>query len=144
MSQYGTTTDLVNYGLPATALGSLSATQQNDALVAASGVVDSYYGGRYALPLTAWDVPTTQATCKIAAWFLLSSTRGFNPAAGGDQAVRAGYEDAMRWLRDVQKQQAHPAVTPASNQIPNYNQPFVNSSSVVNVANGCTATNRGW
>jgi len=140
---YASVSDLITYGLPATALGALSPAQQNAALESASKVVDSYLRGRYALPLTAWGSEITEATCRIAAYNLLN-VRGYNSAAGADENIAARYEQTILWLRDVQRQAAHPDVTPQASQTPNYDQPTVISSSVTSLATGATARNRGW
>lgn len=100
MSQYATTTNLQNLGLPAAALTSVSTTIQDEHLVKASGVVDSYLRGRTTLPLVApYPDEIIDATCRIAAYTLLVR-RGFNPDAY-DANFRALYEDAIRWLKDV-------------------------------------------
>lgn len=140
---YASIADLTTYGLPATALGALSVPQQQAEVDAASARVDSYLRGRYALPLVAWGVEITEATCRIAAFNLLS-VRGYNPAAGADENIRERYVDAIEWLERVQSKAAHPAITPAADQSPTYNQPFVLSSSVVAVDSGRTAATRGW
>lgn len=140
---YATLTDLVTSGLPATALGNLTVAQQQAALDEASEQVDSYYRGRYSLPLATWDSATTQATCRIAVYNLVF-VRGYNPAVGADPAIRDRYVEAKDWLARVQRQAAHPNVTSAVSQTPNYNQPMVISSSVTSLGNGATTTNRGW
>jgi phage gp36-like protein len=141
---YATIADLTNYGLPATALGTLSTTKQQDALDAAAGAVDSYLRGRYALPLgNPIPVELTEATCKIAAWRLLQ-VRGFNPNAPGDVALQLGYAEAVTWLNKVQRQAAHPNVVQASNDGGTHMQPTVLSSSVWNMASGACAPKRGW
>lgn len=147
MTTYATLTDLTLYGIAATALGDpttgpVPTAVRQAALDAASKVVDSFYRGRYPLPLLAWDIETTQATCKIAAWELLN-IRGYNPASGADVNIRDRYQDAMGWLNRVQRQAAHPNVTPSAAQV-QYTQPMVITSSVVDLATGATARNRGW
>ena len=144
---YASPADLVVHGLPATALGALTVAQQNAALDAASKIVDSKLRGRYALPLVAWGTEITQATCKIAAYELLN-IRGYNPASGADVNVSDRYLAAMHWLDQVQRQAAHPDVTPQPSQTPNFNSPTVISSSMA-VTGGLptgsiAALNRGW
>ncbi len=140
---YASLSDLTVYGLPATALGDLSTTQQQDALDNASAEVDSYLRGRYALPLVAWGVEVTKATCVLAAYALMS-VRGYEPGGGADATLYQRYQDTLTWLRAVQRQAAHPNVTPASNQVPGWNQPYVISSSVIDLSTGRRAPNRGW
>jgi phage gp36-like protein len=132
MSQYATTTDLVTYAIKAEALTGISTTMQNLALVAASAEADSYLKGRYALPLLAWDAALSNAVARIAAYMLIK-TRGFNPQSAADINFRLGYEDAIRWLRDVERQNAHPDLTPSPSQVPTYNAPQV-----------FTTNGRGW
>lgn len=143
MSSYATLTDLVTYGLPATALANVPTATQTANINDASDVVDTYLRGRYSLPLIAWGTEITQAVCKIAAYQILS-VRGYNPASQADVNIRDRYLDTISWLGQVQRQAAHPNVTPQPNQTPNYNQPFVISSSVIDVATGATAPNRRW
>lgn len=140
---YATVAELYVYGAPEKAFGQLSTPTKEAALAAASNDVDTYLRGRYSLPLSAWDSSITEATCRIAAYNLLS-VRGYNPASGSDVNIQDRYNAAIAWLRLVQKQQAHPNVTPAQIDTPNWNQPTVISSSVVNLATGAKGTNRGW
>ncbi len=139
---YATPADLTTSGLPATALGSLTPAQQQAALDNASALVDSYLRGRYALPLVAWGVEVTQATCALAAYYALS-IRGFNPASGADTLIATRHEQALQWLERVQKRAAHPDVTPAAGNSPTYDQPLVLSSSVT-TQGGRVAATRGW
>lgn len=142
MPAYATTADLVTYGMPTTALGQLTTVQQNAALAAASKIVDTYLRGRYALPLVAWGTEITDATCRIAAFNLLS-VRGYNSASGADVGLRERYQDALEWLSAVQRRAAHPDVTETAVNA-DYAQPVVLSSSVVSVQTGATRANRGW
>lgn len=103
---YATTTDLARLGLPAAALTGVSSTVQEAALDAASRLADSYLRARYATPLTSYGVDLTRAVCSIAAWDLLR-VRGYDPNRGGDEAVRLGHTDAVKWLRDVSNGVAH-------------------------------------
>lgn len=140
---YASLSDLTTYGLPATSLGNLTVLQQQNALDNASETVDSYLRGRYALPLVSYGVEITEATCRIAAYNLMN-IRGYNPAAGSDVNLVNRYNDTIAWLNKVQRQAVHPNLVPAQNQVPNYNQPFVISYSVVDVNSGARASNRGW
>ena len=142
-TQYATLSELTIYGIPAVALGTLSTTQQTDALIAASGRVDSYLRGRYALPLVAWGIEITQAVCKIAA-FDLMNLRGYNPASGADRNIADRFSETIIWLRDVQHQAAHPDVTASTPSIPTQQGPSVITSSAVATHSGATAPTRGW
>ena len=77
-NQYAQISDLPLYGLPATALQSPALTPAvlNAALQAASAEMDSYFSGRYQLPLLTWDTSVTEVCCKITAYHLRDGTRG--------------------------------------------------------------------
>jgi phage gp36-like protein len=139
---YATPTDLVTSGLPSTALGNLTPAQQQAALDNASALADSYFRGRYALPLLAWGAEVTEAVCVIASYKAMV-VRGFSPAAGADSNLETRYLATLDWLGRVQRSAAHPNVTPSAAQSPTYDQPFVITSSVID-SNGRTATTRGW
>lgn len=144
VSNYATIAELYALGsAPEIAYGDLDDPTKLAALQAASEIVDDHIRARYSLPLIAWGFSITEATCKIAAYNLLSD-RGYNPGAGADVNIRDRYVDAMAFLERVQKQQAHPNVTPQPNDTPDYQQPFVSSFSVIDTATGRTAPNRGW
>lgn len=102
MSQYATQSDLARGGLRSAALSGVSSTDQDAALVAASGEADGYLAKRYMLPLTAWGDDLTRRVVHIATYDLLS-TRGYAPASGVDPLVEKRYNDAIFWLRDVSK-----------------------------------------
>jgi phage gp36-like protein len=94
VSQYATEAEFEVLGLPAVALDGFTGSV-DEHLTAASGVIDSYLRGRYALPLTApYPQEIITATCIIAAWTILNQ-RGFDPHSGSDQNVRTRYEDIM-------------------------------------------------
>lgn len=140
---YASVPDLYTYGAPEKAFGQLTDAQKVAALAAASNDVDAFLRGRFELPLSAWDSSITEAACRIAAYNLLS-VRGYNPASGADVNIKDRRDQTMYWLGQVQRSQAHPNVTPAQSDSPNYDQPLVISSSVTNLATGGTARNRGW
>lgn len=101
-TQYATVADLKQLGLVAGALSGVDEADIDAALVAASSVADGYLASRYgsSLPLTAWPESLTMAVCQIAAFRIMSAI-GFNPEDGSHEVIRMGFEDAMRWLRDV-------------------------------------------
>ena len=130
MSQYAQKSDLTSFGVNPLALAGVTGLTDpviNSCLVAASAMMDSYFGGRYALPLTAWDQSVTMNCCSIAAWLVLSKARGFNPANPADLTVRQSYEDAIAWCNGVQRQAIHPTVT-QSVSATNYDLPIVTTS----------------
>lgn len=126
---YASPPDLLTYGFPATALGTLTTPQQQAALDTASATVDSYLRGRYALPLLAWGPEVTEWACIIAAYKLIS-IRGFNPANGSDRTLKDRYDRCMYELAEVQRQARHPNVTPQASQTPTFNAPQVWSSTM--------------
>jgi phage gp36-like protein len=143
---YAQPADLLTVGLPSAALGTLTTAQIGAALQNASDRADACFRARWgsnAVPLLAWDTTITLAVAAIASYELML-VRGYQPTAGGDDNFRRRYDDALRYLGDVQRQQAHPNVTLAQIGAPGAAQPGVTSFSVVNLANGCTGTNRGW
>lgn len=97
MSQYATTTELQNFGIPVAALTGITAAIQNSHLTLASGFIDSYLRGRYSLPLAVpYPDEIKRATCNIAAYTLLKR-RGFNPDAY-DSNFRDEYLSTLEWL----------------------------------------------
>jgi phage gp36-like protein len=145
MSSYASLADLYKYGAPATAFGVLSGADQQAGLDEASAKIDEFLAARYPLPLISWPVSITEYAARIAAYNLLS-VRGYNPAIGneGDTSLKSRYDDAIRQLTLIQKQQMHPAVVAQPNQAPTYEQPAVYTSSVVSLGTGGTDTTRGW
>lgn len=109
MAAYATMEDLTTLGVPAKALASMAAADITRAITAASGVVDSYIGSRYNLPLVRWDASVSAATAKIAAYTLLT-TRGYSAGTQDSEQFRLGYTDAIAWCKDVAKGLATPSV----------------------------------
>ncbi len=134
MTRYATTTDLARVGIAAAALSGVSTAAQEAALDAASALADGYLCSRFTLPLSAWGADLTGAVARMAAWEVLR-VRGYDPQAGGDEAVRLGYTDAMRWLEGVQAGRVSPqGVTDAT--------PSVDESSQQTVM--VTSRRRNW
>lgn len=141
-SVYATSADRDLYGFPATALGELTVDQVNAALASFSGTVDSFFRGRYALPLVAWGVEVRKYTVWGADYELMN-LRGYNPSAGADITIATRYQNAIDWLKQVQRRAAHPDVTEATTTSASQ-RPIVTSSSCVDVATGRRDANRGW
>jgi phage gp36-like protein len=146
---YATIADRDLYGVAAVSFGvGVTTAQKNAALASASAVIDSYFRGRYALPLFAWGVEVVRCCVFLADYELLAS-RGFNPAAGADANVLDRYREMIGepgregWLQRVQRRAAHPDVTETT-QDAKHQRPRVFSSSVVDCSTGATAPNRGW
>ena len=135
MSQYAQKSDLTSFGLNALSLAGVTGLTDaviDSCLVAASALMDSRFGGRYALPLLSWDQSVTLNCCWIAAFLILGKARGFNPNNPGDQLIGKSYEDAIAWCDGVQRQAIHPTVTQSASAT-NFALPIVT-----------TAPPRGW
>lgn len=115
MTAYADRTDLARLGVAAAALDGIEVEAQEAALDAASAVADSYLRQRFTLPLTAWGDDLTDAVCAIAA-FRAASNVGFNPAAGGNEALKNRHDQAIAWLRDIATGKASPGVTDSSTE----------------------------
>lgn len=148
MSSYAAPSDLFTHGAPQQAFQVGGAAIPNATLQAeldaVSGRADSSLQPRGQLPLLEpYPADLVAAVCKIAAYEILSA-RGLNPQ-GADSNLRLRYQDGMKWLDDVRLQRLSPALIfstdPAGTP---HLQPLVVSSSVANLATGCTAPNRGW
>jgi phage gp36-like protein len=124
--------DLPVYGVNATALSPIPALTQQGACDAASAIIDTYFRDRYKLPLTAWGIDVRRAAAVLAVYDLLV-TRGYNPSAGADLNIRLRYEDTLRWLLQVARQEVQADVTPTQDQAPGYDDPAIN-----------TSAQRGW
>lgn len=96
MTRYADTTDLTRFGLSAAALTGVSTTTQEEALDAASAVLDGYIASRKKLPLTVWGDDLRRYVCHLAAYDLMV-TRGYDPNAGNDDNLRLRYQDALDW-----------------------------------------------
>ncbi len=127
MSQYATTTDLTNFGLNAISVANISPSVLTAQLIAASAMMDSHFAGRYNLPLVSFDQSVTINCCYIAAWLVLSKSRGFNPDNPGDVTVRQSYEDAIAWCNGVQRQAIHPTVVQTAVASPRFQLPQVST-----------------
>jgi hypothetical protein len=132
---------LPNYGPPAM-IGLATVAQQQQACIDATEELDSYFRGRYALPLLAWGSDVV----KMAAYIALKNIAelvGYAPQAGSDSNIRTQYYQVVGWPDrpgsgwgpGVQKQAIHPDVTPsvAPGQDPGHDVPQVFS-----------APQRGW
>lgn len=142
---YAAQTDLENLGLPATALVDMGATQVAAQLQAASDFMDTFFAARYGrpnVPLATWDTTVTLTCARITAWYLMT-VRGIRAGDTNWDLYRTGYTDAVEWLNKVQRQQAHPLVTLAGGATAPQ-QPNMVSSSVVSIATGTRAPQRGW
>lgn len=93
--------------------GQADAAVVEDAIRAASALVDSYCGGRYATPFVEPVPSIIRTTSAVLAGHTLLGRRGFDPDS--DKAMVKRHEEAMQWLRDVGAGRAH---VPVSGQVP--------------------------
>lgn len=131
---YGTLDDLDSFGIANGGLSSVAPSKRSMALYAATQKANSKLAQRYTLPATAWGLDLVEATCKIAAYDVLSAQRGFNPD-GNDANVRTRHNDAWSWLDDVAESRATPVG-------------FVDSSGATTTGDSdiaiTTTATRGW
>ncbi len=136
MAVYGNPADLANFGLNTLAAAKITTATKQEALEAASDIVDGYLAGQFVLPLVAWSKDITRATCIIAAYDLLV-TRGYNPDAGADPNFRLRYEDIIRWLEKVA---ANNGVTPRVTD----SSPGATVGATTEAPRVSTSSQRGW
>lgn len=70
-------------------------------------VAAAYYGDLATLPLVKVCGGFEDAVVGLAARRLMSH-RGYNPEAGADSAIKAAYDDAVRWLKGVRDKEIQP------------------------------------
>jgi phage gp36-like protein len=75
-------------------------------IAAASGVVDSYLKGRFAVPIATPGTDIADATSKIAGYNFMCIDLGLPPDPNSMWKVR--YDEAIFWLKDVAKGLATP------------------------------------
>lgn len=150
MPAYATQADFASLGLPAKATAGVPSSDIDAALEAASRTVDSYIGSRYDLPLLTWDLSVTMATCKVAAYELLSR-RGFSAASADSENVVKRYEQAIAWCRDVARGLALPGVTTTTDQskppVDPQGQAYVlqpQTDAVTGAITAAAPSSRGW
>lgn len=116
MPAYATRAELASLGLPASALSSVVAADQDAHLLAASERADGYLRTRYTLPLVE-PIPSDLKDAVVGiACYTLMMRRGYNPESGADAAIRVRYEDAIAWLQRVGDGRISPSIidtTPA-------------------------------
>ncbi len=123
ITQYCQPSDLPQ-GLNAVALSSIPYDEQVAACVSASGMMDDGFRGRFPLPLLSIGPSVVLRAVHIACKLAIDA-RGNSPMRG-DASLEKNYDDAMEWVRGVQRQTIHPDVTftvPA----PQYQLPQVSS-----------------
>lgn len=131
---YATRTHFDQFGLPTATLDALaSSTAQDAQLSSASGLMDSYFRGRWpdGLPFSSWGDELRECACVLAAYVIVAR-RGFNPDNAWEQALQARRAAWLAWLELVRDKKAHPDVTPLPSTTPSYS-PSTRSSTL-----------RGW
>lgn len=143
VTTYASLAQFFQYGLPETVLGARPMADVQSALDAASAKMDSYFNGRYNMPLLTVSLDVAIVCCHLAAFLFMSGDRGYNPDAGADVNIKARYVEAIEWCDRVQRRALHPIITD-SGPLSTLLQPIVLSSSVTNVATGHRCATRGW
>lgn len=113
MTAYAVLNDVYNLGVPQAAVTALSTAQQQAALDAANDEADSYLGGRFRLPLTAWGTSLKLHVCARAAYTMLV-VRGYNPDDDADKEIFNRSEQARKWFELIAKGEVTPVVTDSS------------------------------
>jgi phage gp36-like protein len=98
------------YGLPAAALGTLTQADVERELEAASDDMNECFA-QWDLPLTSWPTNFRKRCCHLAAYYLMSGGRGYNPGAGVDPVIEKRYLAALEWLDKIQRRVLQPYVT---------------------------------
>lgn len=125
---YATRQDLERLALPGFALTELYPQVENeegdlvenpdlaatidDALTAASSVMDSYLSARFIMPIITWGEDLRRC-CTIIAAYDLMTVRGHAPM-GPDENLRLRYLDLLKWLADIAAGKIHPIVEDSS------------------------------
>jgi phage gp36-like protein len=128
--------------LPAAVLNLATGAQQTQACLDATETMDSYFRGRFNLPLLAWGNDVTRYTAYVAS-YLLMTLIGFAPQAGSDQLIVTRYYEAVGypdrpgsgWAPGVQRQAIQPDVTPSI---------AIGQNSGVDLPQVSTNPPRGW
>ncbi len=128
--------------LPATAWGSRTQADVQNAIDDASALMDDYFRGRWALPFAAVG-RSVSLQCVAIARNLFMGGRGFAPVHGADADLIAGLTEAKEWCDLVQRRLLHPDVTLLFAP-PSLEQPIAVSSSAVNPWGPQVAATRGW
>jgi phage gp36-like protein len=111
--EYCTADDLDTIGLGSRALSKMTATEKTAAIKAASSLIDSYLRNQYTLPLARVGEDLKQC-CAILACYGLLRTRGFDPAADGNEVIVTERDNQTRWLESIAKGSTAPDITDSS------------------------------
>jgi phage gp36-like protein len=113
VASYCSRDDLTSLGIFPDALRTISTTQQDTAIEAASDEMDGYFGARYVLPLTDWGQDVKLMCARLAIYILIAS-RGFNASSPGDDQLVIAHDMAERWLKRIADGSLAPRVTDSS------------------------------
>ncbi len=102
MSQYADKGELSDLGLRTGALEEITDETLDEHLQAASGIIDSYIGARYTLPLGTPYPMVLKRVCVTIAVYEILLWRGFNPETY-DTNYKDQYTWAMDWLDKVNR-----------------------------------------
>ncbi len=101
-SAYCTRPELYIWGAPAAAFTDVEPDDQDQGIMGASAVIDGYLKSHVNLPLLSFGRDIKRACAIIAAYDLISASRGRNPEEAGDRDPLYGrYKATMAWLSDV-------------------------------------------
>lgn len=122
VTQYGQISDFQVAGVPASAIAMFNPTQQNQALINASRLLDGYFRSKFTLPFVQVGQDVARATAIVAAYDLMV-TRGYNPVAGSDSIILTRYREIigdppshLGWADLVANGKIAPDVTDSSPQ----------------------------
>jgi phage gp36-like protein len=97
---YATIEDILALAMSHEGLGDdFEEDEINQALEAASSEADSRIATRHPTPLTSWPRAVRLHVAKMALFHVMSA-RGYRPG-GVDDLIRQGYDDGIRFFRDV-------------------------------------------
>lgn len=106
MTPYATEAHFALVGLPAPSTQGVSSESITEALAQASSKINSYIGGRYTLPLSAFGPDLRRCAIVIAAYDLMTF-RGYKPQTETDN-FRLRYLDEIKWLEGVRDGEINP------------------------------------
>jgi phage gp36-like protein len=82
--------------------GSIQDARVTEAIAQADALIDTYLGGRYAVPLSSVPAVVRQCSVDIALYYLYKRTvEGFAESITEPNTRRTAYKDALRILEDI-------------------------------------------
>lgn len=110
--------------VPAAVIASVSDTDKNAALDAASTWLQGQTNGRYKTPWQSWEDDAREVVC-FRALSSCMGKRGYQPSAGADTLIIRNREEAERWAISVARGEISPAIVGAAEQSPTYDSPRI-------------------